>query len=259
MTNEIGWTAILLAGSRPGPDAFAQSRGAASKAQIPVAGVPMIRRVADTLLACPELARIVVLTQRPDDVSDLLPPSDRLSLRSSSGSIAETMSRFIADDVAPWPLFVTTADHALLTPGTVSAFLAAVGAGDDVAVGVVSKAVLATRFPGSRRTWIRMGDGDFTGANLFALTSPRALAALATWAGVERDRKKGWRLVARLGPWLLLRAMLRLVTLQGALDQAGAKLGTRVRAVALDDPLAAVDVDKLEDLELATAVFEGRM
>lgn len=258
MTDEIGWTAILLAGSRPGPDAFAQSQGVASKAQIPVAGVAMVRRVADTLLACPQLARVVVLTQTPDDVRDLLPVSERISLQMSSGSIAETVSRFIVEDVAPWPLFVTTADHALLTPGTVAAFLGGVKPGDDVAVGVVSKAVLSERFPESKRTWIRMGDGDFTGANLFALTGLPALAALALWAGVERDRKKGWRMVARLGPWLLIRAMLRRVTLQDALDEAGAKLGTRVRAVGLDDPLAAVDVDKPADLALATAVFEGR-
>jgi len=51
---------------------------------------------------------------------------------------------------------------------------------------------------------------------------------------------------------------MRRVTLQGALDEAGAKLGVRIRAIALDDPLAAVDVDKSGDLELATAVLEGR-
>ncbi len=258
MTARNSWTAILLAGSRPGADAFAREHGVTSKAQIAVAGVPMVRRVADTLLACPSVARVVVLTQAPDDVRDLLPASDRISLRASRGSIAEALSRFIADEAAPWPLLVTTADHALLTPDTVAAFLDGVGDRDDVAVGVVSKAVLATRFPGSARTWIRMGDGDFTGANLFALTGPSASAALALWAGVERDRKKGWRMVARLGPWLLLRAMLRRVTLQGALSEAGAKLGARVRAVQLRDPLAAVDVDKPADLELAVAVFEGR-
>lgn len=258
MSDTSGWTAILLAGARPGADALAEAQGVASKAQILIAGVPMIARVAATLLACPAIARVVVLTQRPDDVADLLPPSDRLSLQASRGSIAETLVRFAGDDPAPWPLFVTTADHPLLTPRTVAAFLAGVRRQDDVGVGVVFRDVVRQRFPASRRTWIRVGDGDFTGANLFAFTGQRGLAVLTLWAGVERSRKTGWRLVAKLGPWLLVRALLRRVTLQGALDEAGAKLGARVRAVPLDDPLAAIDVDKPADLALAVAVFEGR-
>lgn len=258
MTDTGGWTAILLAGARPGADALAVAQGVASKAQILVAGVPMVARVAATLLECPAIARVVVLTQRPEDVRGLLPVADRLRLRQSAGSIAQTLARFAADDPAPWPLFVTTADHPLLTPATVAAFLQGVGSDDDVGLGVVFRSVVQRRFPGNRRTWIRVKDGDFTGANLFAFTGPRALAVLDLWAGVERSRKTGWRLVAKLGPWLLVRALLRRVTLQGALDEAGARLGARVRAVPLDDPLAAVDVDKVADLELATAVFEGR-
>ena len=253
-----GWTAILLAGSRPGGDALARAQGVALKAQIPVAGLPMITRVAEILLACPAIDRIVVLTQEPDEVRAMLPPSRRIDLHPSRGTIAETVRHFTTSDLAPWPLFVTTADHALLGEATVSGFLSQVGEGEDIAVGMVSRSVVRARFPANERTWLHFGDGAYTGANLFALTGPPALGALAFWAEVEQDRKKGWRLVAKVGPWLLLRALMRRVTLQGALDEAGAKLGVRIRAIALDDPLAAVDVDKSGDLELATAVLEGR-
>lgn len=253
-----GWTALLLAGSRPGGDALADAHGVPSKALIPIGGVPMAARVAETLLACPAVGRIVVATQDPDALRPVLPPSPRIDLVAAQATIARTVAGFVADHPAPWPLLVTTADHVLLSPETVAAFVSAVRGPDDVAVGVVSKAVVRRRFPDNRRTWIRFGDGDFTGANLFALTGPRALDALAWWAEVEQDRKKGWRLVAKLGPWLLLRAWLRRLSLQEALGEAGQRLGVTMRGVALDDPLAAVDVDKASDLELATAVIEGR-
>ena len=253
-----GWTALLLAGSRPGGDPFATAQGAPAKALIRVAGVPMVARVTATLLACPQIGRVVVLAQAPDMLRPVLPPSARIELRASGATIAQTVREFATGEPAPWPLFVTTADHALLTPETVAAFLAAVRGPDDVAVGVVSRAVVRARFPDNKRTWLRFGDGQYTGANLFALTGPAALAALGFWAEVEQDRKKGWRLVAKLGPGLLLRALLGRLTLQGALDAAGARLGARIKAVALADPLAAVDVDKESDLALATAVLEGR-
>lgn len=249
---------MLLAGSRPGGDPFARTHGVASKAEIVVAGVPMVTRVAETLLACAGVARIVVLAQEIETLRPLLPPSPRIDLQRSAGTIAATVRRFAEHDLAPWPLFVTTADHALLTAGTVDMFLSAVRAGDDVAVGLVSRTVVRRRFADNKRTWLRFGDGDYTGANLFALTGPRSLEALGFWAEVEQDRKKGWRLIAKLGPALLLRALLRRLSLQGALDAVGARLGVTIRAVTLDDPLAAVDVDKQADLDLATAVLEGR-
>lgn len=249
---------MLLAGSRPGGDPFAKTHGVATKAEIAVAGVPMVTRVAETLLASGSVARIVVLAQEPDALRPLLPPSSRIDVGRSAETIAATLRRFAEHDLAPWPLFVTTADHALLTADTVDAFLGTLRASDDVAVGLVSRAVVRRRFPGNKRTWLRFGDGQFTGANMFALTGPRSLAALGFWAQVEQDRKQGWRLLAKLGPDLLLRAFLRRLSLQGALDAVGQRLGVTVRAVPLDDPLAAVDVDKRADLELATAVLEGR-
>ena len=42
----MGWTAIVLAGSRPGTDSFAAQHGTDLKALIPVAGTPMVRRPA---------------------------------------------------------------------------------------------------------------------------------------------------------------------------------------------------------------------
>ena len=58
--------------------------------------------------------------------------------------------------------------------------------------------------------------------------------------------------------WVRAGAVLRLRTLQQTLDAVGKKLGLSIRAVELADPLAAVDVDKPEDHELATAILEGR-
>lgn len=252
------WTALLLTGSRPGGDPLALRHRVASKAEIAIGGVPMAARVAAMLLQCPSIGRVIALGQDTESLRRLLPASPRLDVEASRSTIASTVGAWAGANGAQWPLIVTTADHVLLTSATLESFLDALCPGDDVGVGVVSKIVVRARFPANRRTWLRFRDGDYTGANLFALTGPAALSALGFWADVEQDRKKGWRLVAKLGPWLLVRALLRRVTLQGALEEAGLKLGVRVRAVALTDPLAAVDVDKEEDLVLATAVLEGR-
>ena len=66
------------------------------------------------------------------------------------------------------------------------------------------------------------------------------------------------RMIAALGPTLLLGSVLRLLTLDQSLARVGKKLGLSIRKVELANPLAAVDVDKPADHDLVTAILEGR-
>ena len=52
-------------------------------------------------------------------------------------------------------------------------------------------------------------------------------------------------------------ALTRTIGLARAVELGGRRFGFTARAVPLDDPLAAVDVDKPEDLALAEAVLGG--
>ncbi|MGN6123193.1 MAG: nucleotidyltransferase family protein [Sphingomonas oligoaromativorans] len=251
-----GLTALLLAGRRPGVDALAAARGQTLKALIPVAGTPMVARVVSTLLVS-EVGPIRVMTQDVEPIAAVLPADPRIGFLRSGAGIARSIAAALKSGEAPFPLFVTTADHALLRPETIAEFLRG-AEGADVAVGVVERAVVQSRFPQSKRTWLRFRGGDWTGANLFYFASASALPVIETWASVEQDRKKGWKLIARFGPMLLLRALTRTITLHDAVAKAGRRMGANVRMVGLGDPLAAVDVDKVSDLELAEAVLEGR-
>ena len=250
------WTAILLAGARPGVDPFAQAHGTDLKPLIPVLGIPMVARVATTLLGGNSIGEVRVLTQQPARIAEVLPEDSRLKLGMSDGTIAETMQRILADPQTRFPLLVTTADHALLDPAMVADFLAK-AKGSDVAIGLVERKNLLQRLPQSKRTWLKFRGGAWSGANLFALCSPEAAKAVELWRSVEQDRKKGLKMIAALGPAFLVGAVLRLRTLQGTLDKVGKKLGLSIRAVAMDNPLAAVDVDKQSDHELVTAILKG--
>lgn len=250
------WTAILLAGARPGVDPFAAAHGTDLKPLIPVLGVPMVARVTTSLIACDAVGDIRVLTQHPARIAEVLPADPRVKLGTSDGTIAQTIDRILADPETQFPLLVTTADHALLSPAMIADFLAK-SAGADVAIGLVERRNLLARLPESKRTWLKFRGGAYSGANLFALATPEAAKAVALWRQVEQDRKKGWKMIAAFGPALLAGSILRLATLQQTLDKVGAKLGLTVRAVEMADPLAAVDVDKQADHELVTALLKG--
>lgn len=255
------WTAILLAGERPGGDPLAAAEGVPFKALIPVAGEPMVARVARTLLACPSVGQVVILAQEPERLLSLAPGwvagDPRVRTAVGASGISASLAGVAGGDVAPWPVLVTTADHPLLTTEMVEHFIT--GAGDaDVAVAMAERATVLAAYPDNKRTWLKLRDGAWSGANLFALQGPRARGALDAWAAVEQDRKKAFRLLANFGPWLAVRALTRTIGLHDAIARAGRKLGLTARLVAMPQAEAAIDVDKPTDLALATRILAAR-
>ena len=252
-----GWTALVLAGSRPGIDAFAQSHGTDLKALIPIGGEPMVRRPVMALLANDRIGAVRVLAQQPQRIAAVLPADPRLTVDRSGATIAATLEVICNDPTVDWPVLVTTADHALLDAAMIEDFCSR-AEGADIAIAMVERKALLARLPATRRTWIKLKGGAYSGANLFLLASPKVAPAIALWRGVEQDRKKGWRVLSALGPFFVLGAALRLLTLDQAARRIGRRLGLDVRSVVMANPLAAIDVDKPDDHALVEALLEGR-
>jgi hypothetical protein len=217
----------------------------------------MVLRPLRALLDRQRIGQVIVLTQDPDDLRPVLPDDRRIRLERSRETIASTIAELIQAGTAQFPVLVTTADHALLDAQMIEEFTDR-SAGADLAIGVVERRRLMTRFPQSKRTWLHFRGGSYSGANLFAFGSPRVLPAVNKWRSVEQDRKKGWRVLAAIGPALVLGAVLRVRTLDQSVAAVGRKLGLTIRAVQMSNPAAAIDVDKPEDHALVESIIAGR-
>lgn len=250
------WTCIVLAGQRPGPDILARHFGLDKKALIPVRGVPMISHVVATLHKSSHIAKIIILSQ---DIEALRPAVDAAGgaiLVESQSSISLSIKAQVETLGFASPILVTTADHPLLTVEMIDAFLNQ--AAGDLAIAMVERKTMLAQFPDAKRTWLRFSDGAWSGANLFALIGDKSVFALELWADAEQDRKKAWRLFLHFGPCLALRALTRTIGLRYALGRAGKRIGLEARLVAMSDPVAAIDVDKLSDHVLAEKILTER-
>lgn len=235
--------ALVLAGSRGGVDPVAAGEGLAHKALVDVAGMPMMARVTRALREA-GVAYLAVAADQPEVVSlgyaysaIIIPPG-----KGPSASVAAGVREMGT------PLLITTADHALLRPEWVRAFVADAPECADVAVLLARRESVEAALPGSRRTWLRFADGEWSGCNLFLLRTPKAEAAIRTWEAVERDRKRPWRIAARLGVGTLVSYLLGRLTLADAMGRLGERIGINAAVVAARDGLAAVDVDTAADL-----------
>lgn len=243
--------ALILAGSRGGIDPLAAANGVAHKALIEIGGRSMLARVADALRGA-GITRILV------SVSDPVVEAAATALELEVIAAAQGPSRSVATAVAEVgiPLLVTTADHALLEPGWVTAFLKNTPAGADVTLMLAERAAIEAAVPETRRTYLRFADGDWSGCNLFFLATPRSGAAVALWENVEADRKRPWRIVRRFGPAMLVRYLLGRLTLKRAVEHLGGLAGINAAVVEAPAGLAAVDVDKASDLTLVRRLVE---
>lgn len=257
------WRALVLAGSRRGEgDPVARYRGVRHKCLAAAGGVPMLARVVRTLAAAPAIGPILVSLDDPGLIAELaelapLLAAGRLQLLASGASLSRSVEA--AFTAAGPPMLVTTADHALLDQAMLRCFLAGADASTaDVAVGLTSSATITARYPATRRTYLRFRGGAYSGANLFALRTGAALAAITFWERLERERKRPWQLAKAFGPDLLLAYLLRLRTLEGAMARVSARLGIVARAIEIPIAEAAIDVDKPEDLDLVERILAER-
>ncbi|GMN03770.1 nucleotidyltransferase family protein [Erythrobacter sp. MTPC3] len=258
--NSGEWTAIVLAGERPNGDPLAEELGVRAKALIEIGGKTMLARVVRALLDSSKVKQVLVLAQQIELIARS-EPSDILShpnveVAISGNGIATSIEAVIGTSQSPWPVLVTTADNALLTPERVDDFLGE-AKGCDVAVGLGERSVVEQEFPETKRTWLKFSDGHFSGANLFALGNDRCVPAVRHWQAVEQDRKKGLKLIASFGPSLLFRALTRTIGLKDGLACAGKRMGLKAKVVVLDAE-APIDVDKKEDMELVERILSQR-
>lgn len=242
-------TALVLAGSRGGIDPVAEAEGVAHKALALVAGKPILVRVLEALREA-GIERIAVATNAPA-VRSLALTLGAEVIEAAAGPSASVAKAFGQLNV---PLLVTTADHALLCAEWVRDFLADVPGDADAALLLAPRETVERALPGSRRTWLRFADGEWSGCNLFLLATPAAEVAITTWQAVERDRKRPWRIAARLGPGTLVSYLTRRLPLQEAVARLGSRIGISARVVPARDGLAAVDVDTPADLKDARRI-----
>ena len=235
--------ALVLAGSRGTPDPVAASEGVAHKALVDVAGAPMLARVLRALREA-GIEHIAVAADAPE-VRSLAYAFSAIPVTPGAGPSASVAEGFRT--MGP-PLLVTTADHALLKPQWIAHFVADAPDEADVAVLLARREAVEQALPGSPRTWLRFADGSWSGCNLFLLNSSKADRAIVTWEAVEAERKRPWRIAARLGIGTLASYLLGRLTLADAVARLGDRVGVRASVVAARDGLAAIDVDKPADL-----------
>jgi len=257
MTQDLAIDALVLAGRRSGEsDPLASIDNVPHKALLIAGGKPLIRRVVEALQASSLVSTIAIAA--PEDVREAIAASlsglGGWTFVDAQDSPAKTVLSSIERLADGRGILVTTCDHALLSDEMVRAFLEDARA-SDAAAACVDRIIYQSRFPDSRRTFIRLKDLSFSGANLFWFAGARARGLADFWRRLESKRKNPAAMAREIGLLTALSYLTGQMTKAGLEETIRRKTKVNARLVPLRTAEAAIDVDKPDDLTLVREIL----
>jgi GTP:adenosylcobinamide-phosphate guanylyltransferase len=233
--------AVVLAG-QPNSGALGAVADAPWEALVPVLGRPMVEYVVDALLEARAVDTVVVVGPAA--------PRPRVAVVPPVGGAWDNLAAGAAM-AGPGRLLVATADIPLLTPAAVDALVAASPPEAEVVYPVVPRSVCEARIPGTRRTYVRLREGWFTGGNLFVLDPASLHRVRAVAERLIAHRKSPWMLARDVGAGLIWRYALGRLRLADIEQRMARRFGVKGKALIFPYAEVGVDVDKPGDLRVA--------
>ncbi len=259
MNGQPSVVAIVTAGWSPREDdplaEYTQDR---SKALIPIAGKPMISHVVNALAGSRYVQHVIVVALDPAAEVQFPVPVEYVP---DAGGILANTEAGLQYALAHYPdvdaVLLSSCDVPTITPTIVDAFIEECLRTDhDLYYSIVERSVMEARFPGSRRSYIHLREGDFAGGDLFLARPTIALDQQDLWQSLTGARKSVLRQARMIGMWPFFKLIIRRLSLAETERRGSKALDVRGKAVIFPYAEVGMDVDKPFQLEIVRAELE---
>lgn len=256
------YTGLVLAASRGQLDPLARAGGVSHKCFIDIAGEPMLRRVVAAVMDSGRVGRTIVAIE-PDSMAEArailapLPAAETIEFVASRENIGTSVAAAAKPDMLP--LVITTGDNGLHTAEMVKFFCDSLdGLDADAAIGLTPARHVLARYPEGNRAFHRFRDGAYSSCNLYALLTERAIGGARIFNSGGQFGKKPRRLIGAFGLPAFLLYKSRLFTLRTVLAALSRSLGLKSAPVLMPFAEAPIDVDRMQDWQLADRIVRER-
>jgi NDP-sugar pyrophosphorylase family protein len=253
--------AIVTAGGIPKPDdpLYEYTQGG-PKVMLDIAGKPMIQWVLDALSESNHIDRVVIVGLDADEEVNC---AKELAFVPSQGSMLDNIRASVRKAQELNPL----GEHVVAVSGDVPAITAemvdwevemAMESDHDLYYTVVTRQVMETRFPDSKRSYTPLKDMQVCGGDVHTFRISLAMSEDSVWDDLIGARKNVIKQASIIGFSTLLLLLLRRLTIDGAIPRVTKRLGITGKALVCPYAEVAMDVDKPHQLEILRADLEKR-
>jgi CTP:molybdopterin cytidylyltransferase MocA len=261
MNGEPETVAVISAGWSPREDdPLAEYTQGKAKALIPIAHKPMIAYIVDALASSTTVKHIVIVALDPDAEVQFPVPIEYVAdaggiLANAEAGLASASSRYPDADA----VLLCTSDIPTITGQIVDALVEECLRTDhDLYYAVIERSVMEKRFPGSRRSYVHLREGDFAGGDIIVVRPSLGVTNRDLWNELAAARKNALRQARLVGPGLFLRLITHRLSLGDAERRISKVLNVHGRAVPFPYAEVGMDVDKPFQLEIVRAELEAR-
>lgn len=257
--------ALVMAGA-PNDGPLKDADPAPYEALIRIGGRPMIEYVLEVLRAAPSVGPVGIVGPTAE-LKAAVRLEDELLIEPGRGMLdnLERGARELRAAGHTGHLLVVTSDIPLVSVEAVESFLSRCrarrasapqdGPGFDAYYPMVRREASEARFPGVRRTYVGLRDGQFTGGNFVLLNPDMVIERRHLFDQVVALRKDPLGMARLLGFGFIVSFLFRRLTAADIERIVREKLG--IHGAVIDVPHAEVgfDVDKPSDLVIAEAAL----
>ncbi|HHV17272.1 MAG TPA: NTP transferase domain-containing protein [Thermoanaerobacterales bacterium] len=242
--------ALILAGTQ---EDCPLSKVHANKALIKIHGREMINYIIDALRNLDIIDTVAVV----GPTQELLPIKNQADVivngeSSMTANILKGVEIFSDDDM----ILISTSDIPMITSEAIGDFVEKSLILDaDFCYPIVPKEENENKYPGVKRTYVKIKDGTFTGGNMVLVKAGTVKRCVKKAEAFMSYRKKPWKLAGILGINFVIKLLMGTLTIKQLEDRVSDLFGIKARAVICPYPEIGTDVDKDSDLELAARVL----
>ncbi|MFZ7104738.1 MAG: NTP transferase domain-containing protein [Peptococcaceae bacterium] len=248
--------AIVLAGSSNN-GRLQECSGETNEALIKIGNRCMVEYVVEALIQAQNVEEVIIAGPK-EKLVRVFEQNIHIKVAESGTTIVQSLLNAVRllDVNREDRILVVTSDIPLITGTIIDNFLVKASQEDaDIIYPIVSETLNQEKFPGVKRTYVKLKEGIFTGGNVF-LINPRIIGPCAKYAEeLVKYRKSPFKLLQYIGFSYVFKYLLRRLSISDAQNRVGELFRIKGRAIIVSDPEIGVDVDKPSDLELVQRII----
>jgi len=247
------YDAIILAGGESSND-LKKIAPYDNEALIIIGNYPMIYFVYHTLRSSSQIKNIVI-SGPVEAIKAILPRDERLIYVNGGQNAIESFAhaaKALEEKGISSKVLIMPTDIPFITVEAIEDFLKRCEASDDdFYYPVTRKEINEKKFPGVKRTYVRLQEGTVTGGNLFLIRSAVIEKSLEMGLKLVERRKNPLAMAGLFGFSLVLKYIFGRLSINMVEKRFYKVLGIKGKGIISPYAEIGVDVDKPSDLELA--------
>lgn len=253
--------AVVTAGGIPTPDdlLYPYTRGE-SKALMKIAGKPMVQWVLDAVSQSKTIESVVLVGL---DENSGVRCEKPLTFVPNQGPMLNNIRTGVQEvkrinPQAEYTLIISADIPAITSEMIDWSVNTSLETADDIFYSVITRELMEGRFPGSRRSYLRLKDTEVCGSDMNMIRTSVVTGRDEFWNQIIAARKNVFKQVAMIGFDTLFLLLLRRLTIEKLIKVVAKRLGLKGRALICPYAEMGMDVDKPFQYEILCADLESK-